>query len=483
MPETSCARPCSSTSSARSSTGAGGSRGKRGDPLASRRVARLGRLRRRLARAIPADARSRALRQAPLRKARRASSRERAAGPRAPRRDERERGHARRADERVVAPVRRGPTFPSASTRLRERFLIAPVSNGNISLMAGLARHNHFHWDAILGAELADDYKPNPEVYLTAAAALDLAAARLRHGRRPHLRPQGRRGSRPAHRPRGPAGRIRHRQGRGRTRHEGRLGGARSGRPGRHALRLSTTSAGRRARDLVKSRPRGMLRTMSSPPSNRKPGTKTEAPQEPFKRAVAGCMRAIARHAGAGGHLRRRAAGPRRRRRRRQGAPARAAAQADAARKRPSCADMRIRWPCDSPATTPACIAGSRPQDQAARAVFDAVEQARVEAIGSRRMAGVAGNLVRDAGGPLSPRHLRRGQRPRRRAARGRRRHDGARAPDRARAAQGRAAHRRSLAPDRSRSAPATNSTSSATRSRTSAPSAAASTSCSSPST
>jgi 2-haloacid dehalogenase len=67
------------------------------------------------------------------------------------------------------------PDVPLGLKRLRERFLIAPVSNGNISLMAGLARHNGFHWDAVLGAELADDYKPNPEVYLAAAGALDLA--------------------------------------------------------------------------------------------------------------------------------------------------------------------------------------------------------------------------------------------------------------------------------------------------------------------
>lgn len=75
---------------------------------------------------------------------------------------------------------RRLPAWPDAPpglARLRERFLIAPVSNGNISLMAGLARHNGFHWDAILGAELADDYKPNAEVYLASCAALDLAPA------------------------------------------------------------------------------------------------------------------------------------------------------------------------------------------------------------------------------------------------------------------------------------------------------------------
>jgi 2-haloacid dehalogenase len=58
-------------------------------------------------------------------------------------------------------------------TRLRERFLIAPCSNGNISQMVDLARRNGLPWDAILGAELARDYKPKPVVYLSAAAAFD----------------------------------------------------------------------------------------------------------------------------------------------------------------------------------------------------------------------------------------------------------------------------------------------------------------------
>jgi len=57
--------------------------------------------------------------------------------------------------------------------RLHRKFLIAPVSNGNISLMAGIARRNDFPWDAILGAEIAGDYKPKPRVYLRAAEAFD----------------------------------------------------------------------------------------------------------------------------------------------------------------------------------------------------------------------------------------------------------------------------------------------------------------------
>jgi 2-haloacid dehalogenase len=63
---------------------------------------------------------------------------------------------------------------PEALARLKRRFRLAPVSNGNIALMVDLARHNGFAWDAILGAEIAGDYKPKPRVYLAAAEALDL---------------------------------------------------------------------------------------------------------------------------------------------------------------------------------------------------------------------------------------------------------------------------------------------------------------------
>jgi len=66
------------------------------------------------------------------------------------------------------------PDVPAGLARLKRQFLIAPVSNGNISLMADLARHNAIVWDAILGAEIAHDYKPKPSVYLAAAAAFDL---------------------------------------------------------------------------------------------------------------------------------------------------------------------------------------------------------------------------------------------------------------------------------------------------------------------
>jgi 2-haloacid dehalogenase len=69
------------------------------------------------------------------------------------------------------------PAWPDVApglNRLRRRFLVAPVSNGNISIMADLARCNGFAWDAVLGAEIAGDYKPKPQVYESACAAFDL---------------------------------------------------------------------------------------------------------------------------------------------------------------------------------------------------------------------------------------------------------------------------------------------------------------------
>jgi 2-haloacid dehalogenase len=65
------------------------------------------------------------------------------------------------------------PDVASGLTRMRERFLLAPCSNGNVSLMVDLARRNGFPWDAILGAEIARDYKPKPIVYRASAAAFD----------------------------------------------------------------------------------------------------------------------------------------------------------------------------------------------------------------------------------------------------------------------------------------------------------------------
>src|SRR5438309_9682991 len=66
------------------------------------------------------------------------------------------------------------PDVPPGLARLKKRVMLAPVSNGNISLMVDLARRNNLPWDAILGSETAGDFKPKPRVYLAACEALDL---------------------------------------------------------------------------------------------------------------------------------------------------------------------------------------------------------------------------------------------------------------------------------------------------------------------
>jgi 2-haloacid dehalogenase len=71
------------------------------------------------------------------------------------------------------------PDAVAGLTRLKKKFIIAPCSNGNIALMTDLAKYSGLPWDLILGAELAHHYKPDREVYQTAADLLDLKPAQV----------------------------------------------------------------------------------------------------------------------------------------------------------------------------------------------------------------------------------------------------------------------------------------------------------------
>jgi cobaltochelatase CobT len=125
---------------------------------------------------------------------------------------------------------------------------------------------------------------------------------------------------------------------------------------------------------------------MSSNSKPRPPGK--EAPTEPFKRAVTGCLRAIARHpelevsfaAERPGMVGGKARLPE---------PPRKLTRADAAIVRGHADSIALRMACHDPSVHRRLVPGG----QQARAVFEAVEQARVEAIGARRMQGVAQNL------------------------------------------------------------------------------------------
>ena len=60
-------------------------------------------------------------------------------------------------------------------TRLKNKFMLVTLSNGNISLLANMAKYSGLPWDIILSSELAGHYKPDKEVYLMAAKLLELS--------------------------------------------------------------------------------------------------------------------------------------------------------------------------------------------------------------------------------------------------------------------------------------------------------------------
>lgn len=69
------------------------------------------------------------------------------------------------------------PDAVEGLTRLKSRFIIASLSNGNVALLVNMAKHGGLPWDAVLSAELAGRYKPDREVYLKAADLLGLEPA------------------------------------------------------------------------------------------------------------------------------------------------------------------------------------------------------------------------------------------------------------------------------------------------------------------
>src|ERR1700694_3450966 len=122
--------------------------------------------------------------------------------------------------------------------------------------------------------------------------------------------------------------------------------------------------------------------------SNKAKASPKDSPTDPFKRAVTGCLRAIARRpdlevgfaAERPGIVGGKARLPE---------PARKLTAADAAIVRGHADSIALKLACHDPKVHRKLVPGG----QQARAVFEAVEQARVEAIGARRMAGVANNL------------------------------------------------------------------------------------------
>jgi 2-haloacid dehalogenase len=66
------------------------------------------------------------------------------------------------------------PDVVAGLTRLKSRYIIAPLSNGNVALIVNMAKRAGLPWDLVLGAEIARHYKPQPEAYLNAVDLLGL---------------------------------------------------------------------------------------------------------------------------------------------------------------------------------------------------------------------------------------------------------------------------------------------------------------------
>ena len=71
------------------------------------------------------------------------------------------------------------PDAVSGLNRLRCRYVVATLSNGNVSLLVDMAKNAGLPWDCVLSGELIQKYKPDPEVYLMAARLLGLAPAQV----------------------------------------------------------------------------------------------------------------------------------------------------------------------------------------------------------------------------------------------------------------------------------------------------------------
>ena len=71
------------------------------------------------------------------------------------------------------------PDAVSGLTRLKTRYIITTLSNGNFSLLTNMAKRASLPWDCIVSAELFHHYKPDPETYLGTADLLGIAAAEL----------------------------------------------------------------------------------------------------------------------------------------------------------------------------------------------------------------------------------------------------------------------------------------------------------------
>ena len=80
---------------------------------------------------------------------------------------------------RVWHRLKPWPDVVEGLTRLKSRYIIGTLSNGNVGLLTRMAKHGRLPWDVILGAETGRAYKPQPQAYLASAELLNLAPGQV----------------------------------------------------------------------------------------------------------------------------------------------------------------------------------------------------------------------------------------------------------------------------------------------------------------
>lgn len=80
---------------------------------------------------------------------------------------------------RVWHRLKPWPDTVEGLTRLKSRYIIGTLSNGNVGLLTRMAKNARLPWDVVLGAETARAYKPLPQAYLASAELLNLAPGQV----------------------------------------------------------------------------------------------------------------------------------------------------------------------------------------------------------------------------------------------------------------------------------------------------------------
>ena len=80
---------------------------------------------------------------------------------------------------RVWHRLRPWPDSVPGLTRLKRKYVVTTLSNGNLSLLVDMARNSGLPWDCVISAELFHHYKPDPETYRGCAELLAVAPGEL----------------------------------------------------------------------------------------------------------------------------------------------------------------------------------------------------------------------------------------------------------------------------------------------------------------